>query len=219
MWLYCLTEVEIIQSCCYLLKSVYHNESVHASVIGWQGFMRSVMPENLWLAATSLDIRMFTLANAIFFFFLKLLTTVLQQHPHPRSREMIHLCSRTTQAVQVRLPPTNRGPTMRVAWLNKSCWHLQFPQGPREPRMWSAEEALWASGRFRYLGRSLSKLWLKWLLRKRSRASIHSSRHSFRVIGEELTNTKGTDLWLAIQLKKSIIFPFFFQANLLKASL
>lgn len=58
-----------------------------------------------------------------------------------------------------------------------------------------------------YLGRSLSKLSLKWLLRKRSRASIHSSRHSFRVIGEELPHTKGIDLSPTVHRKLFCFWP------------
>lgn len=41
----------------------------------------------------------------------------------------------------------------------------------------------------RYLGCSLCRLSLKWLLRKRSRASMHSARHSLRDIGVELAHT------------------------------
>lgn len=181
--------------------------------MGWQDLMPSVMPENTWLAATSLDIRMLTLANANFFLSYWRLCCSSRHPPPPNFMEMIHFCSRTTQAVQVRLPPTSRGPATHVARINKHCQHLPFPQGPREPRMWSAEEALWAAGCFRYLGRSLSRLWLKWLLRKRSRASIHSSRHSFSVIGEDLTHKKGTNLWLTIHLQ------LIFSANPRTASL
>lgn len=85
--------------------------------------------------------------------------------------------------------PTTDFQCMSHVWTN-TVGTCGFP-GTREQSAWGAEETLRAAGRFRYLGRSLSKLWLKWLLRKRSRASIHSSRHSFRVIGEELAHRKG----------------------------
>lgn len=65
-------------------------------------------------------------------FFFKLLKTVLQQSPPPppsNFMEMIHLCSRTTQGVQVTFPPTSCGPATHVARINKHCWHLPFPPG------------------------------------------------------------------------------------------